>query len=230
MSKLPQQQSTMWVNTDPSIICTSSTSQQQQSVFMFVDLCKKNIEEAKTKLKDLYLSQCSTQTFTKEQLEGFTQDDMTNLKQMVEAEGLYMQRDQSGGSLTVSGLKHGVNQVMQMIQTTGPLRREMRVKEEEYLYNRVAWCILGHSDKWERLPITTNYKLEKHDVTGGIVDAQGISWSVDLKRMEAKRHRTGQTAKLKRLENLPGEMMVLDKKWCCNIFRTVLMVRRFYID
>lgn len=201
---IPQQQSTI-THTDPSIIGTSSTSQQQTCVFMFVGLCEK--------LKNLYQAQCSTQTFSNDQLEGFTQDDMKDLKKKMEAEGLYMQWNQSEqGSLTVSGLKHGVNQVMQMIQTTGPLRREMRVKEEEDLYIRVAWCILGHNGKWERLPRTANYNLEKCDVIGGIVDAQGIKWSVDLQRMEAKRHRTGQTAKLKQLENLPGEMMFL--RWC----------------
>lgn len=140
---IPQQQATMSNKTDPSIIGTSSTSQQQKSVFMFVGLCEKNVEDAKTKLTDLCQAQCSTKTFSNDQLEGFTQDDMKDLKSKVEAEGLYIQWNQSGqGSLTVSGLKHGVNQVMQMIQTTGPLRREMRVKEEEDLYMRVAWCIL----------------------------------------------------------------------------------------
>ncbi|XP_026208326.1 protein mono-ADP-ribosyltransferase PARP14-like [Anabas testudineus] len=204
---VPQQRSTRLINTNP-IITATRTGQQQRSVFIFVGLVKKNVEDAKTKLKDVYQAQCSTHSFTKEQLTGLTKDDLKGLEKTVEAEGLCMQRDQFG-SLTVSGLKHGVNQVKQMVQTTATLRREMRAKEEEDLYTCVTWCILGHSGKWERLPKTANYNLEKSDVTGGIVDAQGISWSVDLQRIEAKRHRTGQTAKLKRLENLPDLMLPL---------------------
>uniref|UniRef100_A0A7N6FI70 Poly [ADP-ribose] polymerase n=1 Tax=Anabas testudineus TaxID=64144 RepID=A0A7N6FI70_ANATE len=204
---VPQQRSTMLINTNP-IFTGTHTGQQQRSVFIFVGLVKKNVEDAKTKLKDVYQAQCSTHSFTKEQLTGLTQDDLKGLEKTVEAEGLCMQRDQFG-SLTVSGLKHGVNQVKQMVQTTAAFRGEMRAKEEEDLYTRVTWCILGHSGKWERLPKTANYNLEKSDVTGGIVDAQGISWSVDLQRMEAKRHRTGQTAQLKRLENLPDLMLPL---------------------
>merc|ERR1712035_66220 len=91
------------------------------------------------------------------------------------------------GGLTVSGLKDGVNQVMQLINAClhGSLRGEVRVREEEDLYTRVAWCILGHNGNWERLPKTANHSLENKDIAGGIVDAQGISWSVDLQRLEA---------------------------------------------
>ncbi|KAE8279182.1 Poly [ADP-ribose] polymerase 14 [Larimichthys crocea] len=186
-------------------LCTTSIN---QSVFLFLGLSRKDVDDAMTKLKELYQAQCSTQTFKKEELAGLTADDMKDLKQLVKTQGLCMQMDQSGqGSLTVSGLKDGVNQVMQMINASlqGSLRREVRVKEEEDLYTRVAWCILRHNGNWERLPKTANHSLENKDVAAGIEDAQGIKWSVDLQRLEAKTQMRllGHTTNLKRLENLP---------------------------
>ncbi|XP_078132752.1 protein mono-ADP-ribosyltransferase PARP14-like [Sander vitreus] len=198
-----QQQPPSSVSADLSILRISSAS--QQSVFLFLGLSRKDVDDAMTKLNDLYQAQCSTQTFKKEELEGLTQDDMQILMQLVETQGLYVQKDQSGqGTLTVSGLKDGVNQVMQLINVClhGSLRREVRVREEEDLYNRVSWCILGYSGNWERLPKTANHNLENNDVAGGIVDAQRIQWSVNLQRMEATGPLPGHTAKLKRLENL----------------------------
>ncbi|XP_068584429.1 protein mono-ADP-ribosyltransferase PARP14-like [Cebidichthys violaceus] len=198
-----QQQPPLSERADPSLLFTSSAS--QQSVFWFLGLSRKDVEDAMTKLMDLYHAQCSTKTFKKEELAGLTQNNMKDLKQLVDTEGLYMQKNQSGrGTLTVSGLKDGVNMVVQMINASlhGSLRREVRVREEEDLFARVAWCILGHGGNWERLPKTANHNLENNDVAGGIVDAQSVQWSVDLQRMEATRRLPGQTAKLKRLEHL----------------------------
>lgn len=39
----------------------------------------------------------------------------------------------------------------------------------------------------------------------GIVDAQGVKWTVDLRKMEATACDSGQVTTLKRLENLSGE-------------------------
>ncbi|XP_061566424.1 protein mono-ADP-ribosyltransferase PARP15-like [Cololabis saira] len=151
-------------------------------------------------MKNLYEAHCSTKTFTKDDLADLTQGDMKDLKKLAETEGLYVQENPlSHGGLLVSGLKAGVNQVEQMLHSITPLRREMRFKEEENLYPRVAWCILGRSGKWKRLPKTANYNLEKRNIAKGIVDAQGNMWSVNLLRMEATCHRL---TKLKRLENL----------------------------
>ncbi|XP_035531363.1 protein mono-ADP-ribosyltransferase PARP14-like [Morone saxatilis] len=202
--QVQQQQPTSFLSLDLSSLRIASTS--QKSVFLFLGFSRKDVDDAKSKLKDLYQAQCSTQTFKKEELENLTQDDIKILEQLVETHGLYMQKDQSGqGCLTVSGLKDGVNQVMQMINAHlhGCLRREVRLRDEEDLYSRVAWCILGHNGNWERLPKTANHNLENKDIAGGIVDAQSIQWSVDLQRLYATRRVTGQTAKLKRLVNLP---------------------------
>ncbi|KAM9335916.1 protein mono-ADP-ribosyltransferase PARP14-like [Symphorus nematophorus] len=199
-----QQEPLSTVTTDLSTLDITSTS--QQSVFLFLGLCRKDVDDAMTKLKNLYQAQCSTKTFKKEELASLTQDDIKDLELLVEIHGLYMQMGQSGqNSLTVSGLKDGVNQVTQLINASmhGSLRRQVRVREEEDLYTRVAWCILGQTGNWERLPKTANHNLENNDIAGGIVDAQGISWSVDLQRLEATRQITGQKMMLKRLVNLP---------------------------
>ncbi|KAJ4949538.1 hypothetical protein JOQ06_021049 [Pogonophryne albipinna] len=166
-------------------------------------LPQKDVDGAMTKLTDLYQAQCSSQTFRKEELKDLTQDYVKDLKQLVETEGLYVELSQ--GTLKVSGLNNGVNKVMQMINASlhGNLRREVRVREEEDLYARVAWCILGHRGNWERLPKTANHSLENNDVGGRIVDAQGDKWNADLPRMEDTRYLGGQTTKLKRLEHLP---------------------------
>ncbi|KAI3375719.1 hypothetical protein L3Q82_004023 [Scortum barcoo] len=206
VTQLPrvQQQSPRSVSADISLLCTSSTS--QQSVFLVMGLSRKDVDDAMTKINTLYQVQCSTQTFTKEELAGLTQHDLKDLKQLMETQGLYIQKDQpSQGSITVSGLKDGVNQVMQMINASlqDYLKREVRVREEEDLYARVAWCILGLNGNWERLPQKANHNLENKDITGGIVDAQGSMWSVNLQRLEATNRITGQTVKLKRLVNLP---------------------------
>lgn len=202
-SYVQQQQLPSSMSPDLNIFHTSSSN--EQSVLLFLGLSRKDVDDAKTKLKNLYQSQCSTQSFKKEELACLTQEDMEHLKQLVETEFLYMQEDQSSqGSLTVSGLKDGVNKVVQMINASvhGSLRREVRVREEEELYTRVAWCILGPNGTWERLPKTANHSLEKNDVAGGIVDAQGIQWSVNAQKLKATSRVTGLKANLKRLVNL----------------------------
>lgn len=205
----------MSTKTGLNILLTSSTS--KQSAFLVLGLCREKVDDAMTKLNDLYQSQCSTQTFTKEDLADFTQSDMEQLRQLVETLGLYVQVGQAGqGDLMVSGLKDGM---MQMLHTITNLRKEVIVrKKEEDLYNRVCWCILGSHHSWKRLPKTANHNLEIRNVTKGIVDAEGISWSVDLQKMEAKSLLTRQTAKLKRLESQQGE--ILDK---------VLEVKRSFV-
>lgn len=103
---------------DPSILCTSSTI--RQSTFKIIGQCRQNVDDAKTHLTNLYQMQCSTQSFKKEELAGLTQDEVNDLKQLVEVLGVYIEKDQSGqGCWKVSGLKDGVNQVMQMIHKSG---------------------------------------------------------------------------------------------------------------
>ncbi|KAM9426844.1 protein mono-ADP-ribosyltransferase PARP14-like [Pholidichthys leucotaenia] len=195
-----QQLPPLTATSDLSLLHINSAA--QKSVFTILGHSKESVATATAKLKELYETQCSSQLFTKDKLEGLTQDDMDDMKQLVEEEGLYVEKDQSG-SLTVSGLKDGVNQVAKMINEAlhKNLKRKVRDKEEEDLYGRVSWCILGHSGEWERLPKTANHKLENKDVLAGIVNAQGTLWRVDLQNMEATSNTARQTVKLKRLEN-----------------------------
>ncbi|XP_026018064.1 poly [ADP-ribose] polymerase 14-like isoform X3 [Astatotilapia calliptera] len=198
--QVQQQQPPHSVSAYLSSLQISSTS--QQSVFTFLGLSKKDVDDAMEKLKHQYQTQCSSNTFSKEELEPLDQDDMMELKELVESEGLFMQTDQAG-TLTVSGLKDGVTRVMQKMNQCQlmALAREVRVREEEDLYLRVVWCILAHNGNWERLPRTANHQLESDELTEGITDAQGLTWEVNLQRMVATQS-LRQTTKLKRLENL----------------------------
>uniref|UniRef100_A0A669C4Q5 Poly [ADP-ribose] polymerase n=1 Tax=Oreochromis niloticus TaxID=8128 RepID=A0A669C4Q5_ORENI len=196
-----QQQSAPSVSAYLSSLQISSTS--QQSVFTFLGLSISDIDNAMEKLKHQYQTQCSSKTFSKEELDFLSQDDMMELKNLVESEGLFVQTDQSG-TLTVSGLKNGVNRVMQKMNQCQymNLARVVRVREEEDVYNRVVWCILANYGNWERLPKSANHQLEKNELTEGITDAQGLIWEVDVQAMVATRPLSRQTTKLKRLENL----------------------------
>ncbi|XP_026018057.1 poly [ADP-ribose] polymerase 14-like [Astatotilapia calliptera] len=197
-----QQQSAPSVSAYLSSLQISSSS--HQSVFTFLGLSISDIDDAMEKLKHQYQTQCSSNTFSKEELELLNQDDMMELKELVEAEGLFVQTDQSG-ALTVSGLKDGVTRVRQKMNQCQymNLAREVRVREEEDLYNKVVWCILANHGNWERLPKSANHQLEKNELTEGITDAQGLIWEVDVQAMVATRPLSRQTTKLKRLENLP---------------------------
>ncbi|XP_029943859.1 protein mono-ADP-ribosyltransferase PARP14-like [Salarias fasciatus] len=208
LPKTQQQERRLSASADLSILNNSPAS--QHSAFLFVGLSRKSVDDAMAKLRDLYQNQCSTHTFRKEELDSLMQDDMTELMQLIETQGLYIQNDQSG-DLSVSGQKDGVTQAVIAINAVlhGNLRREVRFKEEEDLYTRVVWCIMSHNRHWQRLPKTANYNLEKQDIARGIVDAQGATWTVDLNSMEATNLMVAEPRKLKRLENLPDFTMPL---------------------
>lgn len=154
-------------------------------------------------MQELYQSLCSSQTFKKEEVAALTEGDLLTLTQTVESLGLQVQNDQ--GDWTVRGLTAKVNQIIHLVHSFmyGTLTREVRMKEEEDLYGRVAWCIQGTGGQWERLPKAANYQLERKDTEAGIVDAQGQQWDVRQQNMEVIKQFSTQKAKLKRLENLP---------------------------
>lgn len=197
-----QQQAPLSLIADLSIYDTIPAS--EKSTFLFLGLTRNDVNEAMEKLKNLYKHQCTEHTFPKEQLDSLYADDMLDLQQMVRMEGLYMKKDPSG-NLIVNGMKDGVNRAIVKFNSSlhGNLRRKVRGKEEDDLFARVMWCILGKNGNWDRVPKTANYNLEKKDVGGGITDAYGVLWQVDLKNLtvSAKGHKKN----LKRLENLEGE-------------------------
>lgn len=85
------------------------------------------------------------------------------------------------------------------------LNSKVREKDQIFLFNQVTWCILGPRGIWQKVPKDMNFKLEKGDVKDGIVDAQGVKWTVDLRKMKATARNSRQATALKRLENLSGE-------------------------
>ncbi|KAK2899907.1 hypothetical protein Q8A73_013036 [Channa argus] len=104
----PQLPASLVMNVELSILCTSSAV--QQSVFMVMGLCRKDVDDALLMLKNLCQAQCSTQIFRKEDLASITQGDVKSLKHLVDILGLHVEEDQSDpGTLTVSatpGLTH----------------------------------------------------------------------------------------------------------------------------
>uniref|UniRef100_A0A672FWT9 Macro domain-containing protein n=1 Tax=Salarias fasciatus TaxID=181472 RepID=A0A672FWT9_SALFA len=208
LPKTQQQEHQLSASTDLSIL--NNTPASQHSGFLFLGLSRKSVDDAMAKLKDLYQNQCSTHTFRKEELDSLMQDDVRELMQLIDTQGLHKENDQSG-NLSVSGLKDGVTKAVMAFNAVlhGNLRREVRFKEEEDLFTRVVWCIMSHNGLWERLPKTANYNLEKQDIARGIVDAQGVTWTVDLNSMEATNLMVAELRKLKRLENLSDFTMPL---------------------
>ncbi|XP_032439354.1 protein mono-ADP-ribosyltransferase PARP14-like isoform X3 [Xiphophorus hellerii] len=202
-----QQQAPLSLIADLSIYDTIPAS--EKSTFLFLGLTRNDVNEAMEKLKNLYKHQCTEHTFPKEQLDSLYADDMLDLQQMVRMEGLYMKTDPSG-NLIVNGMKDGVNRAIVKFNSSlhGNLRREVRGKEEDDLFARVMWCILGKNGNWDRVPKTANYNLEKKDVGGGITDAYGVLWQVDLKNLTVSAK--GRKTNLKRLENLEDFIFPLE--------------------
>ncbi|XP_034020662.1 protein mono-ADP-ribosyltransferase PARP14-like isoform X2 [Thalassophryne amazonica] len=177
----------------------------QQSIFLILGRCKNDVDNAMMQTKQLYQNQLSTATLRNDDFTGLTEDDINELTEMIEDTGLHVDELQSSeGEWTVSGLKDDIIKVRQMIhnKVQATLKKGMKKKEEDTLYNRVAWCMMGRGNSWERLPKVANHSLENNDVSRGIVDGQGILWTVDLEKMVVQT--TGKTRKLKRLESLPA--------------------------
>lgn len=78
----------------------------------------------------------------------------------------------------------------------------MKEKEQDVLFSRVSWCILGLVGIWERLPKEAHHQLENRDIAGGILDAKAQKWTVNLSTMEATAIGSASVTKLKRLKNL----------------------------
>ncbi|KAI7813959.1 hypothetical protein IRJ41_005119 [Triplophysa rosa] len=157
-----------------------------------------DVSNACTALKRAYENQCSSQSISSEDINCLSADEMNQLNSTVESLHLHMQ-ESSSGVYEVMGQKDGVNEVAGLIQ--GALRRQLRQMDQENLYGQVTWCILGQRGLWQKLSKDMNYKLEKRDVKDGIMDAQGVKWTVDLRNMVAKASGTRKKTKLKRLEN-----------------------------
>ncbi|XDV19030.1 hypothetical protein PO909_024606 [Leuciscus waleckii] len=167
--------------------------------FLVIGHTDNEVSDACRELQRAYESQCSKHTFHAEEIERLTQDEMNQLLSKVDSLHLQLEQSSSGG-WEVKGLKDGVNEVFRLIQDA--LRRQVREKDQASLFTQVTWCILGPRGVWQKVPVEVNYKLERGDVKDGIMDAQGVKWTVDLSKMEATACDSGQVTSLKRLDNL----------------------------
>ncbi|XP_042566379.1 protein mono-ADP-ribosyltransferase PARP15 [Clupea harengus] len=116
-----------------------------------------------------------------------------------------------GSGVVVKGLTDGVKEVMHVMQ--GSLRRQVSEKEQRELFAHVVWCIMGQRGDWERFPKEANQKLETDKISGGVRDAHGCQWNVNLMQMQATAVGSGRVTLLKRLENLPDFRVPL--YWDC---------------
>ncbi|KAK7177062.1 hypothetical protein R3I93_001117 [Phoxinus phoxinus] len=172
---------------------------ENTAAFLLIGHTDNEVSDACRDLQRAYESQCSTHPFPQEEIERLTHDEMNQLLSKVDSLHLQLEQSSSGG-WEVRGLKDGVNEVVGVIQDA--LRRQVREKDQASLFTQVTWCILGPRGVWHKVPVEVNYKLERRDVKDGIVDAQGVKWTVDLRKMEATACDSGQVTSLKRLENL----------------------------
>lgn len=195
----------------------AATSASQKSNFLIFGCSRGNLGEAMTRLRRSYEEQCSTLAFTMEELSKLSWSNVKDMELLVESQHLVLKekQDSQGNSVMVTGLKHGINQLGCLVQTSfnRELKKELRAWEEDDLYTRVTWCFRPHNGKWTKFPKRANYKLEKKEVAQGIVDAQGRTWDVDLQSMKAIIKNSHQWAHLKRLVNLSGGKHLARKYW-----------------
>ncbi|XP_052417064.1 protein mono-ADP-ribosyltransferase PARP14-like [Carassius gibelio] len=186
------------VTSDFSSLMKSLPDTESRAAFLVIGHTN-NVSNACREIQQAYKSQCCTHTIFRDEIRCLTEDEKKQLYSKVSS--LHLQIEQiSSDRWVVKGLKDGVNEVVRLIQDA--LRRQVRDKEQSILFSQVTWCILGSRGIWQKVPKDVNYLLEKGDVKDGIVDAQGVKWTVNLGKMEAKACHSGEVTALKRLENL----------------------------
>lgn len=214
----PQLQSTS--APDLSILLPTSSSPDSPSRFLVLGLDDLDVSKGAAELQRVYQAQCCQHSFSKEDLAGLNQDEVDELSREVASLGLTVELQDGGQGqslstqtgLTISGLKDGVNKVVQQVQgrVQGSLRRSMREREQDEMYARVTWCMMGPRGDWERIPKEANLQLEKGEVQAGVADWMSGQWRVDLTKMEITDQGSGRVAKLKRLENIEDFSLPLE--------------------
>ncbi|XP_050970591.1 protein mono-ADP-ribosyltransferase PARP14 [Labeo rohita] len=183
---------------DLSSLVTSLPDTESRAEFLVIGHTNNDVSGACRELQKAYEDQCSTHTVFPDEIERLTQFELNQLLSKVNSLHLEIKKSSSDGWV-VKGLKDGVNQVVRLIQDA--LRRQVREKDQAFLFSQVTWCILGPRGVWQKVPQDMNYKLEKGEVQDGIVDAQGVQWIVNLRNMEATSRNSRKVTTLKRLEN-----------------------------
>ncbi|KAG7330444.1 hypothetical protein KOW79_006666 [Hemibagrus wyckioides] len=185
---------------DCSSLFQALPDQHTKAEFLVVGLTNDNVSKACKELNQSYRSHCTSQFVSQEELGHLISVELDDIVNNVTSLGIQISKQGTDG-LKVSGLTKGVNKFMELIR--GALVRQVKEKEQDELFSRVSWCILGLRGIWERLPKQAHHQLEKKNVAEGILDARGQKWTVNLLKMEATARWFTHVAKLKRLENLP---------------------------
>lgn len=185
---------------DLSLLLQPSSAVSTPAAFSLCGTSQEDLTNACSRLQRFYTSHCSQHVLPPQDLAGLSQREVGDLARRASFLGVVVEPSGPGTGVVVRGLNEGVQEVMQ-----GLLRRQLTEREQRELFAHVVWCIMGQRGGWERLPKEANQKLERGDVSGGVMDAHGCQWNVNLQQMRATAARSGQTTSLKRLKNLPGE-------------------------
>ncbi len=103
---------------------TSLPDTESIAAFLVIGHTSNDVSDACRELQRAYEDQCSTQTFSPDEIERLTLDEMNQLRSKVNS--LHLQIEQSSSDRwVVKGLKDGVNEVVRLIQDA--LRRQVRI-------------------------------------------------------------------------------------------------------
>ncbi|KAI4886311.1 hypothetical protein NFI96_016730 [Prochilodus magdalenae] len=183
-----------------SLVQSLPVQQSSTAEFLVMGSTPENVSGACRELRHAYERECTSQSYSAEVVRHLGQDELDRIKDNADSLGISITQ-QWPNEFVVKGLSNGVNEINRVMQ--GALVRQMTERDQDALFARVSWCILGSHGDWERLPKKANHQLENKNVTDGVMDAQGRMWKVNLIRMEATAIGAPSTvAKLKRLENL----------------------------
>ncbi|XP_062372730.1 protein mono-ADP-ribosyltransferase PARP14-like [Sardina pilchardus] len=173
------------------------------ATFTIIGTSAQDVSSVCAGLQRAYTSHCSQHTLAPEELAALSQAELQDLAERVNSLGVQLDPSGSGSGagVVVRGLTEGVKDVMYVMQ--GALRRQVAERDQRELFAQVVWCIMGQRGDWERFPKEANQKLEKGDVSGGVTDAHGCRWNVDLRRKQATAVGSGHVTLVKRLQNLP---------------------------
>lgn len=171
---------------------------KDKAEFLVIGHSTVDVSNACRELQHAYENQCSSQSFCSEDIDCLSDGEKEQLCSKVKSLHLQIQNT-SSKEWVVLGQKDGVNEVVSLVQSG--LRKQVIKRDQESLFTKVTWCILGPRGFWEKVSKEMNHRLEKRDVKDGIVDAHSLKWTVDLRKMVATACGTGKKTSLKRLEN-----------------------------
>ncbi|KAL2079249.1 hypothetical protein ACEWY4_024993 [Coilia grayii] len=194
--------------------------------FTLLGTSEEDVSDACASLQWVYASHCSQHTLNPEELAGLSRAEVADLEAKMHSLGVQLEAvgpghgSGAGVVVVVKGLSEGVKEVMHIMQAS--LRRRVAEREQKELFAHVVWCIMGQRGDWERFPKEANQKLEKGDVSGGVMDAHGRCWEVDTRMMKATAAGSSYVTLVKRLENLADFRVPL--YWDCMVSGEILQV------